>query len=204
MGKLKLISDYCDYYDDLCSDDSVLVYKRNLSETLTRGSALNLLRSKGIATIEVKSVSEFNRFDGNLVVYKDINGHHGNGKEVMSVDYAKQIYPTSLASKYIYSEPNIAVKILQVGKRRFKLVYKNEPFSLVNGTLESIEELQSEYSYGLPYPIFSIDYICDNNKMLATDFNQVENLHLLNVEHILDAETVVNEIGQALLAYNKV
>ena len=204
MGKIKIVSDFTDYYDNLCDDTSQIVYKRNLSDCMQRGKALNFLQSKSIRTIEVKPVTAFNSWDNKLVVYKDPIAHHGEGKEIVDINFAKSMYPNCLASKYIESDNFLTVKFLQLGKRRFTITYQSSALSLDKGTIINISESASEYNVNIPYPIFSIDYISINNVMIATDFNEVENLQLLNFEAQVNAESVVEEIKQALLFYNKV
>lgn len=204
MGKIKLISDYNDYYDSLCDDTSQIVYKRKLSDCMQRGVALNYLKSKSIKTIDIKPVASFNSWDKKIVVYKDPSGHHGTGKEIMDIDFAKSMYPTCLASKYVESDDFLTVKFLQLGKRRFTITYQSSALSLDKGTVINISESTAEYNTSIPYPMYSIDYISVDKVMIATDFNEVENLQLLNFETQVDAESVVEEIRQALLFYNKV
>ena len=40
--------------------------------------------------------------------------------------------------------------------------------------------------------------------MIATDFNEVENLHNINMDRYLDSNTVITEIIDALTVYNKI
>ena len=51
--------------------------------------------------------------------------------------------------------------------------------------------------------IYSIDYIQYNNEMLATDFNEVQNLHNIGFERFMTAEQIINEIRDSILIYNK-
>lgn len=204
MSGLCIKSDYTDFYDVFSNDNSIITYNRYLNQCKQRGSALKYLRSLGIKTLEIKQVNKFFRGDGHIVVYKDPMGHHGNGKVIMSVDDAMQYYGNYVASNY-YNKDGFTIKYLQIGKRRFSLCYKKtEPETLNIGTLVDIKENTQEFNRLIGLPIFSIDYISNGQEMIATDFNEVENLHNINMDKYLDSNTVITEIIDALTVYNKI
>lgn len=204
MSGLCIKSDYTDFYDVLSNNNSIITYNRYLSQCKQRGSALKYLRSLGIKTLDIRQVNQFFRGDGPIVVYKDPMGHHGNGKAIMSVDEAMQYYSNCVASNY-YNKDGFTIKYLQIGKRRFSLCFnKNETETLDVGTLIDIKENTSEFNRLIGLPIFSIDYISNGCEMIATDFNEVENLHNINMDRYLDSNTVITEIIDALTVYNKI
>lgn len=205
MGGLCIKSDYIDYYDYLHNENSIVTYKRYLSDCKQRGTALKYLRSLGIKTITIKPVSDYIGYDGYLLVYTDTKGHHGTGKKILTVQEAMQSYSNCAATQF-YSDSNfLTAKFLQIGKRRFTMYFKkSNEYSLSVGTLIDIRETPSEYNRLISLPIFSIDYICVNNEMLATDFNEVEYLKGLNVDNFMSAEQVVDEIRRAVIVYNKI
>ena len=204
MSGLCIKSDYTDFYDVLSNNNSIITYNRYLSQCKQRGSALKYLRSLGIKTLDIRQVNQFFRGDGPIVVYKDPMGHHGNGKAIMSVDEAMQYYSNCVASNY-YNKDGLTIKYLQIGKRRFSLCFKkNETETLDVGTLIDIKENTSEFNRLIGLPIFSIDYISNGCEMIATDFNEVENLHNINMDRYLDSNTVITEIIDALTVYNKI
>lgn len=204
MSGLCIKSDYTDFYDILSNNNSIITYNRYLSQCKQRGSALKYLRSLGIKTLDIKQVNQFFRGDGPIVVYKDPMGHNGNGKAIMSVDDAMQYYSNCVASNY-YNKDGFTIKYLQIGKRRFSLCFKkNETETLDVGTLVDIKENTPEFNRLIGLPIFSIDYISNGCEMIATDFNEVENLHNINMDRYLDSSTVITEIIDALTVYNKI
>lgn len=204
MSGLYIKSDFSDYYDILNNKNSIITYNRYLSECKQRGTALKYLRTLGIKTLELKQVSQFYKDDGDIIVYKNPKGHNGTGKEIMSVSEALQYHSNCLASKYIPSEDGITVKFLQIGKRRFTLYFKkDEAVTLNMGKLISISESFSEYNRLIGLPIFSIDYISNGIEMIATDFNEVENLQNLSLQNYLSPDTIIEEIRNALTVYNK-
>lgn len=204
MCSINIISDFTDYYDVLKDDKSCITYKRMLSESKQRATALKELRRLSIKTLDIKSVNQFTRYDGPIVVYTNPNEHHGLGKRIMTVEEAQQSYSNCVASQYIESSGLMTIKFLQIGKRRFSLMYKKaNTLSLDMGTLIDISESSQGYNNSIALPIYSIDYISVDNQMVATDFNEVENLGKLQIDRHLSKEDIINEIRESLLIYNK-
>jgi len=205
MCNLCIQSDFIDYYDYLSSDTSNIIYNRYVSQCKQRGVALKYLRNLGIKTVELKQVNKFFREDGNIVVYTDPRAHNSLGKKIMTVDEANQMYANYIASHYYETTEGITLKFLQVGKRRFTLYYKkNDHYSLEMGKLIDIRESKPYYNRLIGLPIFSIDYISNGREMIATDFNEVENLKAIGVSNLLKSQDVILEIVDALIAYNKI
>ena len=204
MSRICIQSDFNDYYDILSDDKSALVYKRYMCDCKQRGTDLKYLRSIGIKTIELKQVSQFSSLDGNIVVYTDPKGHNGNGKKIMNVNEAMLNYSNCLASKYYETEDNFTIKYLQIGKRRFTLCFKKiDKLSLSPGILVDIKESSNEYNRLIGLPIFSIDYISNNNEMIATDFNEVQNLSSIGMQNYISPDNIMTEILESLAIYNK-
>lgn len=198
---IKINSDYVDFYDDINDDKSIYIYNRFKSKMKQRGTALKHLRTLGIKTIELKPVSSFCKWDGNIVVYTDVFAHDGMGKKVMAVEEAQAFNNNCLASKY-YESP-ISIKVLQIGNVRVTLKYEKETeLALDKGKLVDIDMNKTDYNRLIGIPIYSIDYISGNEVMLATDFNEVENLMNLGLDEYITKEQIVELIKGSLLAYN--
>lgn len=199
MCKYKLISDFTDYYD--CRNDtSLFIYKRMKSANSQRGSLLKQLRSYGIKTVEIKQVSQAMSWE-KVVVYKDINSDKCKNKTVMDIWEAVETYPNLLCSKYIESDTHI--KYIQIGNIGYRLVLDVDTTGDIklNG-IKSIEAIQSDYT-AVGVPIYSINYVVDNNAMIATKFNQVQELSYLGFENIIGKEQINELIYKSLLTYNK-
>lgn len=203
--KLCIKSDYEDYYDNLASKDGI-IYNRMISGGKQRGSALKYLRSLGVKTLDIKQVSQFSYLDGDLVVYTDPNKHHGQGKKIMTYEEAVTYYSNYPASKYLKDSNGITIKVLQLGQRRFNLTFKKDEDekTLSEGKLISINEMTPAYNMLIGLPIFSIDYIASGCEMIATDFNETENLKRIFIDHYINADEVIKEIINSLYVYNKV
>lgn len=204
---VKIVSDFIDFYDTLSSADGFsLVYNRNYGDANTRVQDMKYLQSMGIQTIQLKSARLFNSVDAEqLVIYTNDKKHCSDGKRVVSISEANLMYGNNLASKFHTEASGITNKFLQIGSRRFRLTLKNDtPYSITEGTLIHIQELQSDLNYRIGLPIFSIDYISTNEGMLAVDFNAVQNLYQLGMDKYITSEEVMLEIKKAILAYQKI
>lgn len=199
---LHIVSDFKDYYD-ICSSDDGILYKRNMSDCMQRGRALKYLRNIGIKTIDVKQVSNFSYLDKKLVVYTDPKKHNGQGKKICTYDEAISCYGNFLASPYIEEAEGITIKYLQIGKQRFTLTFRNYNDNLNIGQLVNISKQENSYNRLIGLPIFSIDYISNGVEMVATDFNEVQNLQRIGMNNYLGAKDIVSEILESLVVYNK-
>lgn len=203
MSNIKINSDFTDFYDVMSDNNAILTYNRYLKDSKQRGTSMKYLRSLGIKTIELKQVNSFMREDGPIVVYTNPTQHHGLGKQIMSVEEAKMSYGNYTASKYYATEGNYTIKVLQIGSRRFSLTFQcKEQVSLSLGKLVDIKELPAEYNKLINIPIFSIDYVSNGKEMIATDFNEVENLQQILMNEYISSEEIINELSNSLTLYN--
>ena len=195
-------SDFKDYYDETAKNiQSNLVYNRFISKSMSRGKALKYLSNMGIKTIEMKQASEFSVYDKYIVIYNDVYAHNGKGKLILSVEEALKYHSNCLASQF-YETDGLTVKYTQIGKRRFYITYKKDNIlSLDIGNIIDVKELEPAYNEYIRLPIFSIDYISIDNNMVATDFNECQNMGLVYMDRIIDSESVVNEIINAIKYY---
>lgn len=203
-ASIKLVSDFTDYYDSAFRPDGTLEYRRLQSECMSKGKALDWLKLHNIPTLETKPVREFSRFDSKIVVYTDTKLHMGKGKIICSYQEAIDNYPNYLGAPYIEGTDGLTLKFLQIGSRRFRIMFKNPKydFELNSGGITSIEELRPEYNYSISIPIFSIDYIPRNNSMIAVDFNEVQPLYYLGIDKFLTPGDVRNEVEKFMKRAN--
>lgn len=203
--RVKIISDFIDFYDYLSVNENPTgTYIRNKSDIPSKGRGLAELRRVGVKTIEAKAARDIVSASNKLVVYTDPSKHDGSGRILMSYDEANMIYPNSLASEFFDEADGFTNKLLQIGSRRFKIVFKAEPLSLKTGDIVSIDEITPSYNMLLGLPIYSIDYIPTHDGMLAITLNTVERLLGYGLEKIITAEQVISEVYNALLKYNRI
>lgn len=190
-------SDFEDFYDT--EVDTGKVYERFYSKSMSRGEALRKLRLMNIPTIKLQSVNDINVYAENVVVYTDPYKHLCEGKKVLRLTEAKQMYGNYLASEYIKSDS--IMKYLQIGERIFRLFYRKniEEVSLRCGELYDIQEIGYKmFNPQIRLPIFSIDYIEKDRSIIAVDFNEVQRLEGLGIESFITKEEVLYEIEKAM------
>ena len=199
MYDYKLITDFNDYYDNN-NETALFVYKRLKSENKQRGSALKQLRSYGIQTVEIKQVSQAMDWK-RVVVYKDVGADKCREKVVLDIEEAVVLYPNMLCSRYIESDTHI--KYIQIGNTGYRLVLDVDTTKEIklNG-IRHIEPIASDFT-AIGIPIYSINYVVDNNIMVATKFNKVQELSYLGLENMISKEQVNELIYKSLLTYNK-
>lgn len=204
MSGLNIVSDFVDFYDTEESSSGIL-YRRMNSERLPKGRALSKLKSLGIPIIDIGPVTKFDESDGVLVVYTDVNKHDGKGKRVCTYNEAVTQFRNFLASKYVERLNGVTVKMLQVGKRTYKLTYVNkDKYSVDMGELVSVTRGSDGYNNILKLPIYSVDYIWDlTGAAYAVDFNEVQNLEKLGFNNFMSGAEIRSEIVDAIEFYSK-
>lgn len=204
---INIQSDFIDYYDHLSNDSSLVVYNRYRNTGVTRAEDLKYLRNHGILTVSCGTARQVIRPDvKKLVVYTNPALHEFRGKQIYSsYDVASQ-YSNYVVSEFLEGYCGYTVKYLQIGSRRFRLVFSNPDYKeqLIEGNMVAMEELPRQYNYAFGLPIYSIDYVSNGCEMFAVDFNTVQNLASIGMDNILKANDVVKEVENALIAYNKV
>ena len=110
------------------------------------------------------------------------------------------MFPNCAAVPFYEESDGITLKMLQIGSRRFRLMLKNTNLYLLReGSLIDIQEIKSSISYSVGLPLYSIDYIQTREGLLAIDFNYVQRLDTLGIQHYLTAEETYSEIRDALI-----
>lgn len=192
QNRIKLVSDFDDYYDlGFCEDG--IEYRRLLSERQGRGKLLTFLKSHGYPVIEFGQVSNMVDKAEKLVVYLN-NGHGPSSKIVCNSSDAFMAYRNYLCTVYSEGTNGFSMKVVQVGSRRFRVMMQNESGRLEHGKVKSIEELPKELNKSINIPIFSIDYIPFGASLVATDFNEVQNLKDIGLDSILTPDDVLREV----------
>ena len=202
VGGMKIQSDFTDYYDGLAQSTGYVTYNRFYKNSESRATSLARLRAMGVQTVSLKAISDYNIFSGfeKYVVYTNQYEHNFRGKEILTLQDALEMFPNCAAVPFYEESNGITLKMLQIGSRRFRLMLKNTNLSLLReGSLIDIQEIKSSISYSVGLPLYSIDYIQTREGLLAIDFNYVQRLDTLGIQHYLTAEETYSEIRDALI-----
>lgn len=196
-----LESEFEDYYDQSLAvlAQSGLAYNR-VRTINNRNKELAKLKDIGIETIKLTAATRIWTQSSRVVVYTDAGKHDGKGKEVYSLSEAQLMFNSSLVSEYIPQKDGIGYKMLYIGKLGFKCTMLYRDGIHMAGCLD-ITPVQGGYNKRIGLPIYSIDYININGKLVACDFNEVENLSMLGFWQVMNAESIAGEIMESLLMY---
>lgn len=189
---MKLNSDFRDYYDKYLDDKG---YTYNRYYIYNKIEALKILRDMGIKTITICPLDKVIEEQDKLVVYINLNKHNGEGKALMNKAEARLLYPNKFVSKFYAENDNKTYKILQIGDRRFAVVYQNiDNFKL--GKIIQINELERSRINQFKFPIYSIDYIKTKDGMIATDFNTTEILSRLHIDEVIEPKEIIEALNK--------
>ena len=203
----RLETDFKDYYDHCFDKEGSSVYRRFIEAgRMDRVDALNFLSTHGIKTV---NFGPFRKFAGEpnrkFVVYTNPSLHDFRGKHIYTFNEVQSQYQNYLVSEFLEEFNGYTVKYLQVGERRFRMMFYNANFKdeLKEGVCVAFEELPRQYNYAIGLPIYSIDYISNSSEMVAVDFNEVQRLNTIGIDKVMSPEDVATEVKNALIAYNK-
>ena len=200
---IQINTDFQDYYDHLGNrEDPLFVYNRYYGQSMPRGEALNFMRDKGIKTVDIGLARDFIYMYNKVVVYTDVMAHQFKGKQIMSTREAMEMYPAYLTTPYYETTNGVTIKFIQVGRRRFNITLKKYVDSVEEGEIIKLDEATPMYNHDIRKPIYSIDYIFDGEGMVCIDFNEVQKLEGYGIENIMTPQEVMDEIKDAILAYN--
>lgn len=192
-----------DFYDNEFNNKSKLIYNRVRKLFKNRMEELSFLESKHIKTVNFGSLYSVGIHD-RYVVYTDITSHNFEGKRIENYSTVVNIYSNFLLSEFLDESQGYMIKYLQVGRRRFRILYYNERYNnlLVNGKMIDVQELEASYNDNIALPIYSIDFVSKGMEMIAVDFNEIENLSKIGADKFLSSEEVIEELYKAILRYS--
>lgn len=191
---MKLLTDFEDYYDKTFkSHIGNFEFSRMLSNNPDKFNALQFLKQIGYRTIEIGPLSNI-LGNPEILVYTNPSLHYGAGKAVMPLSSAKMMYSNKPCTEYF--KTNMTYKILQIGNECYSLEIENIGFmenKLINCSLLG---LGSPGCYNNKYPMYSIDFVRDNNgNMLACDFDCTVKLgHIQGIEQVITAEKIAENL----------
>lgn len=206
MKKVKLKSDFNDYYDHWFDVYNVgLTFERMSTGGMSRRGMLEYMQSIGIRVpifgITQEILYSQNKQPSVVVVYMDEFSHRGEGKVRLTLAEAASEYPDKLVIEYIPSYTDMgskSLRYLQVGDKRFWLEYSSTNDWRSNCGDVSIRILSREpdgYHKKIGLPLFAIDFVEDVKGILyAVDFNIAPGIKGTGVENILSAMVVAESI----------
>jgi hypothetical protein len=209
--KIKLLSDFVDYYDHWFDLEGI-TFNRFSCSGMKRSEALKYLGSLGLRVPIFGRVKDLPRLIDNypqvadVVIYLDETAHRGEGKIKMPLMEALEKYPDHLATEYIQVLPAFAGyswRYLQVGDKRFWLQYFSSNDWRSNCGQVEIKILSKEkdgYHPTIKYPLFAIDFLPAGH-LYAVDFNIAPQLNGTGIEDILSSREAAEAIKKAVVHF---
>lgn len=211
--KIKLLSDFVDYYDHWFDLEGI-TFNRFSYSGMKRSEALRYLSSLGLMVPTFGKVRDLPRLiDGyfhqltDVVVYLDETAHKGEGKVKMPLSEALEKYPDHLATEYIQVLPAFAScswRYLQVGDKRFWLQYFSRNDWRSNCGEVEIKVLSKEkdgYCPSIKYPLFAVDFLPAGH-LYAVDFNISPQIRGTGIEDILPSREAAEAIKRAVVHFS--
>jgi hypothetical protein len=224
--KLKLNSDFHDFYDAHFDLDAEHTLSRRMSDGPNKIEAFKLLTLMGIKTPIYGMVSDLysdavtkhggleaikkDSYDKivELVVYTDINAHAGEGKIKVSLAEAQEKYPNHFAVQYIPSDTRMfkgrSERLLQIGYRRIWMEYTSEDnwqsnCGDVNISLIGESKIGNSDLKEIQLPLFAIDFVVGGRDRMAVDLNVSPGLKGTPVQQLIRGSEVVELIKDRMV-----
>lgn len=206
--KIKLESDFLDYYDHwFDGSDSNITFERMSTGGMSRREMFQFFADNGIKTPEFGQVTDiWNTIDKslcNIVVYVNERAHRSECKILMKFGQSMQHARDCFASRHIPSRENeraVSERFLAIGDLFFWLKYSSDDFwrsNYGNVEIEIVPKTEYEkYPYiGFGLPLYAIDFVRSvDNILYAIDFNIAPQIKGTGIEDIVPARKVVYEI----------
>lgn len=193
--KIKLESDFLDYYDHWF-DFEGQAFKRHSSSGMSRSEMFDFLEQIGVKTPPHGSPQQvFNQIGdstSSVVVYINQYAHRGEGKILLPILEAIQKYPSHLCSLYYPTLPtgSESFRYLQIGDKRYWLRYTSSDWRSNYGDtqIEILSQKEDGFHSNINLPLFAIDFITDCKIFCAIDFNIAPGVRHTGIEDILPAK----------------
>ncbi|MBF7084413.1 hypothetical protein IT084_15780 [Desulfallas sp. Bu1-1] len=215
LPKIKLVSDFWDYYDHwFDGSDAEIVFERRSTGGMDRLQMLEYLKSLGLrvpAFGRVRDLYDRERqvWQGyvditSVVVYLDERAHRGEGKVLLSLRDAMEQYPDHLATEYIPALPSghgLTWRYLQVGDKIFWLKCTSHSDWRSNCGDVEIKVLSREkdsYNDKIRHPLYAVDFVPAGNRLYAVDFNVAPGIKGTGVEELLPPREAAEAIKKAI------
>lgn len=202
--KLRIISDFIDYYDHWFDYEGEHFFRKTRSG-MSREEMFIFLKKCGykVPFFGRLDVSNKYAFNGNVVVYIDEDAHQGEGKILTSSHNAWFEYKGHLCAKYIKSnkeKTGISYRHLQIGDHSYLIKMESSDWRSNYGDvkIKLLKGGKTKYNHLIKYPLYAIDFVPDlHGELYAVDFNIAPQMKGTGVEKILKAKEAATLIKDA-------
>lgn len=208
--RLRLVSDFVDYYDHWLDFSGELFYRQTRSG-MSREEMFRFLQKCGYKVPFFGRINALNSlaFSGNVVVYTDENAHQGEGKIRTSFQDAWFTYHGCLCAKYIKSNENntgVSYRHLQIGTWSFLIKMESDDWRSNYGNVDVhlLRGGKTGYNHRIKYPLYAIDFVPDlSGSLYAVDFNVAPKIKDTGVEEFLRPQEAADQIKTAYFYFKE-
>jgi hypothetical protein len=216
--KLKLISDFTDYYDHHFDAEGD-TFRRVTTDGLNRIEILDYLHQLEFTTplcgTPLELASELEP-DDKIVLHHDLYVHRGEGKTLSTMKEALKDFPETFATQFIpFNVPGtkpevkaLSWRYLQIGTEAFWLEYTStedwrsnvgdgDILLFFRDKTELFSDRQYDVLLKFKFPLFAVDFVPDGDKLYAVDFNIAPGVRGTGVEKLLSPKEAVKAIKTA-------
>lgn len=231
MIKVRLNSDFLDYYDAWFDLESDTVLDRKMVSGPNRIEMYKMLNMIGLKTPKFGMVAELYKDLGTqnggtsalkssgygkmveLVVFTDINAHAGEGKLKMSLDEARERFPGHFAAQFIPTAKTFASRterLLVIGRKHYWLEYVSNDDWRSNAGDVSINQLDVRFSQHagtmneIKSPLYAIDFVAVGSERLAIDFNTSPGISGTPIQDLMSGAQVAGAIKERIGEINDI
>lgn len=201
--KLRLVTDFPDYYDHHFDNDGERFYRKTNSG-MDRKSMFSFFAEQNIATPLFGTVKELSQVldpFSYIVVYTDLHSHQGENKKKICLFEATALGLSDMfASQYVKENKGVSYRYLRVGSLSFWIRYESKEW-LSNVNTEKIEviTLDEHVKVISGEPLYAIDFVGNPWNLLAVDYNIAPKIKGTGVEDMLSASEVVRLLKEEII-----
>lgn len=197
MKKVRLISDFRDFYDHWFDGaDAELTFHRLSASGMPRREMLEYLQALGLRVPAFGQVADVYKKMRQRYEFLDLNGFVERfGMVVLVVEYIPAT-PSGLGASWRY---------LQIGDKIFWLEYFSRDDWRSNcGDVEvhTLAQMEDGYHKHIKHPLFAVDFVWGDT-LYAIDFNIAPGVAGTGVENILPAKQAADAIKTAVALFRE-
>jgi hypothetical protein len=194
--KLKLISDFTDYYDHWFDTNGIPFYRMADDKSYDRRTAFRILEELGLRVPRYGSINLTSWEAKELVIYTNEYCHIGEGKLKVQTAHIPPALQYSFASEYILGYRGVSYRLLYIGNKTFWLKYISHNDWRSNcGDCAVVwhTEATPTIPRRLPLPLYAIDFVIDlSGTFYAIDLNLAPGLSYTPVQDYFTGKGIVS------------
>lgn len=201
--KLRLLSDFHDYYDHHFDINTKKIYKRYANRPImNRREAFEYMEKSDYISCEVachgigRNLFNEHKDRFKYVIYLDENSHQGKNKILVDYEKAQNEYQDYYASVYIKGTDSHSIRYLYLGRYVFEIEYRSDhawKSNCGNVDIRVLNYKKEDEIINKDFPLCAVDTL-GYLETVAVDFNTAPQLKGTGIDKIFYPIEIVEEI----------